>query len=292
MRPRSHLRLDDERGQTGDVWSPDADVGTRRPLQTCAGLGFRAFGAMAVERVRADRRLVAQGLCRSGAEARALILAGRVYDRDTRIDKAGTAVPSDTVLEVRGRPHPWVSRGGVKLAHALDYFGLDPAGAVAMDIGASTGGFTDVLLQRGARRVYAVDVGYGQLAWKLRQDPRVTVLERTNARHLDSSHVGDPADLVVIDVSFIGLAKALPAPLLLTRPNANLIALVKPQFEVGRHLVRKGGIVRDARARNEAVQQVLRFLADELGWKNLGQTESPIHGADGNVEILIAARRS
>ena len=196
---------------------------------------------MKAARVRADRLLVMSGWCESGSEARALILAGRVYRNSTRIEKAGTALPADAVLEVRGRPHPWVSRGGIKLAHALDHFRLDPADGVAIDVGASTGGFTDVLLQRGARHVYAVDVGYGQLAWKLRSDPRVTVLERTNARHLDAQQVPLPVDLVVCDASFIGLAKILPAPLALTRSGAHLVALVKPQFEVERRQVGKGG---------------------------------------------------
>ena len=246
---------------------------------------------MKAERVRADRLLVMSGLCESGSDARALILAGRVYQNSTRIEKAGTALPSDAVLEVRGRPHPWVSRGGIKLAHALDHFRLDPADAVAIDVGASTGGFTDVLLQRGARHVYAVDVGYGQLAWKLRSDPRVTVLERTNARYLDAQHVPLPVDLVVCDASFIGLAKILPAPLALTRSGTHLVALVKPQFEVERRQVGKGGIVRDPEARAQAVDGVIRFLSGVPGWSVLGQTESPVHGADGNVEFLVAAVR-
>ena len=246
---------------------------------------------MTRRRIRADRLLVAHGQCESGAAARALILAGCVYQGDTRITKAGALLPADTELHVRRPPHPWVSRGGIKLAHALDHFQLDPAGAVAIDVGASTGGFTDVLLQRGASRVYAVDVGYGQLAWKLRTDPRVTVLERTNARNLDSTHVPEPVDLVVCDASFIGLAKILPAPLALTRTDARLVALVKPQFEVGRAEVGKGGIVRDPAARERAVANVVRILSGDLGWHILGQTESPIHGADGNLECLVAARR-
>ncbi len=246
---------------------------------------------MTRRRIRADRLLVAHGQCESGAAARALILAGCVYQGETRITKAGALLPADTELHVRRPPHPWVSRGGIKLAHALDHFRIDPAGAVAIDVGASTGGFTDVLLQRGASRVYAVDVGYGQLAWKLRTDPRVTVLERTNARNLDSTHVPEPVDLVVCDASFIGLAKILPAPLALTRTDARLVALVKPQFEVGRAEVGKGGIVRDPVARERAVANAVRMLSGDLGWHVLGQTESPIHGADGNLECLVAARR-
>ena len=243
-------------------------------------------------RVRVDRLLVARGECESGAAARALILAGCVYRGETRITKAGTLLPDDTELHVRRPPHPWVSRGGIKLAHALDHFQLDPLGAVAIDVGASTGGFTDVLLQRGARRVYAVDVGYGQLAWKLQTDPRVTVLDRTNARYLNSGHVPDTADLVVCDASFISLAKVLPAPLALTHAGAHLVALVKPQFEVGRADIGKGGIVRDAAARARAVDGVVQFLSDQPGWRVLGQTESPIQGADGNCESLVAAIRS
>ncbi len=242
-------------------------------------------------RLRADQLLVAQGLCATGAAARALVLAGCVYRRDEQIRKAGTLLPEDTELQVRRRPHPWVSRGGVKLAHALDHFALDPAGAVAIDVGASTGGFTDVLLQRGARRVYAVDVGYGQLAWKLRTDPRVIVCERTNARYLDSRRIPEPADLVVCDTSFISLRKVVPAPLSLARAGAHLVALVKPQFEVGPADVGKGGIVRNPEVRTRAVADVLRFLADDLGWEPLGETESPIQGARGNVEILVAAVR-
>ena len=246
---------------------------------------------MKSSRVRADRLLVTSGLCESGSEAQALILAGRVYRNSTRIEKAGIALPADAILEVRGRPHPWVSRGGIKLAHALDHFRLDPTDTVAIDVGASTGGFTDVLLHRGARLVYAVDVGYGQLAWKLRSDPRVTVLERTNARHLDAEHVPPPVDLVVCDASFIGLAKILPAPLALTRPGAHLVALVKPQFEVERHQVGKGGIMRDPEVRAQAVDGVIRFLSGMPGWHVLGQTESPVQGADGNIEFLVAAVR-
>jgi 23S rRNA (cytidine1920-2'-O)/16S rRNA (cytidine1409-2'-O)-methyltransferase len=247
---------------------------------------------MTRQRVRADQLLVARGQCESRAAARALILAGCVFRGESRITKAGTLLPDDTELHVRRPPHPWVSRGGIKLAHALDHFQLDPAGAVAIDVGASTGGFTDVLLQRGARRVYAVDVGYGQLAWKLQRDPRVTVLDRTNARYLNGGHVPETADLVVCDASFISLAKVLPAPLALTHAGARLVALVKPQFEVGRADVGKGGIVRNAAARARAVAGVVRFLSDQPDWHMLGQTESPIEGADGNRESLVAAVRS
>ncbi len=242
-------------------------------------------------RVRADRLLVAQGRCASAAGARALILAGRVYRQDRRITKAGLLLPDDAELQVRQPAHAWASRGGIKLAHALDHFGLNPAGTVALDIGASTGGFTDVLLQRGARRVYAVDVGYGQLAWRLRTDPRTVVLERTNARYLDSGQIPEPVDFVVCDASFIGLSKVLPAPLALAGAGAHLVALVKPQFEVGRAEVGKGGIVRDPAARARAVAGVLEFLSGEPGWHPLGQVESPVPGARGNVETLVAAVR-
>src|SRR3954466_15523669 len=183
---------------------------------------------------RADQLLVEQGLAESRARAQALILAGQVFSDGRRIGKSGSPLPLETVLTLAGRDHPWVSRGGLKLVHALDHFAIDPAGLVALDIGASTGGFTDVLLQRGAARVYAVDVGHGQLAWKLRQDPRVAVLERVNARHLTSAEVPEPPRLVVCDASFIGLEIVLPAPLALAAPGAALIALIKPQFEVGK----------------------------------------------------------
>ncbi len=193
-------------------------------------------------------------------------------------------------IEVRGRDHPWASRGGIKLAHALDHFRIDPAGAVCLDIGASTGGFTDVLLARGAARVYAVDVGRGQLAWKLRQDPRVVVLEGVNARYLTSSETPEPVGLITCDVSFIGLETVLPAPLTLAAPGAALVALIKPQFEAGRENVGKGGVVRDPEVRREVCERIRDWLAAQPGWGVLGLTESPITGADGNVEHFIAAR--
>jgi 23S rRNA (cytidine1920-2'-O)/16S rRNA (cytidine1409-2'-O)-methyltransferase len=217
-------------------------------------------------------------------------MAGVVFQGETRLDKPGRAVPADAALEVRGAGHPWVGRGGVKLAHALDAFAIDPAGAVALDVGASTGGFTDVLLARGAARVYAVDVGHGQLAWKLRNDPRVVVLERTNARRLSRTQVPEPPTLIVADVSFISLTLALPAALALAAPGASLVALVKPQFEVGRGEVGKGGIVRDPALHQAACRRARTFL-EGVGWTVAGVTESPILGADGNREFLIAARR-
>ncbi|MGH6934455.1 MAG: TlyA family RNA methyltransferase, partial [Dongiaceae bacterium] len=196
-------------------------------------------------RERADKLLVDRGLVESRAKAQTLIMAGKVFAGDHRVDKAGELLSADGSLEVKGQDHPWVSRGGLKLAHALSHFALDPKGAIAIDVGASTGGFTDVLLSHGAAKVYAVDVGRGQLAWKLRNDPRVVVLERTNARHLSSQEVPEPADWVVCDASFIGLETVLPAALGLTKPGAVAIVLIKPQFEVGPGRVGKGGVVRD-----------------------------------------------
>ena len=239
---------------------------------------------------RLDQALVDRGLADNRAKAQALVLAGLVFAGERRLDKPGVAVALDTALEVRGAQHPWVGRGGIKLAHALDRFGIDPTGSVCLDIGASTGGFTDVLLARGASRVYAVDVGRGQLAWKLRGDARVIVLERTNARHLTKDLVSEPPALIVADVSFISLTLALPAALGLAAPGARLIALVKPQFEVGKGRVGKGGIVRDPALRAEACDRVRAFL-EGSGWPVHGLTESPISGADGNVEFLIAAHR-
>lgn len=198
---------------------------------------------------------------------------------------------ADRPLEVRGADHPWVSRGGLKLAHALDTFAIDPAGLVVLDVGASTGGFTDVVLARGAKKVYAADVGHGQLAWKLRNDPRVAVLEKTNARYLTSREVPEPIDLVVCDASFIGLETVLPAPLALARPGASLIALIKPQFEVGKGRVGKGGVVRDPELHREVCDRIAAWLPRQ-GWTVRGVAESPIHGPEGNKEFLIAAQKT
>jgi 23S rRNA (cytidine1920-2'-O)/16S rRNA (cytidine1409-2'-O)-methyltransferase len=243
-------------------------------------------------RQRADQLLVECGLAESRAKAQALILAGRVYAGTRRVDKAGQQVAEDAPLEVKGQDHPWVSRGGLKLVAALDRFAIEPAGLVCLDVGASTGGFTDVLLARGAARVYAVDVGHGQLAWRLRRDPRVVVLERTNARYLGTEQVPEPVDLVVCDASFIGLRTVLPAPLALTRPGAGLVALVKPQFEVGKDRVGKGGVVRDPALHEEVCRRIADWLEGLPGWSVLGLTESPITGPRGNREFLIAARRA
>ena len=241
---------------------------------------------------RADQLLVERGLAESRSRAQALILAGLVFAGERRIDKAGEPLADDAAVEVRGRDHPWVSRGGVKLVHALDHFEIDPNGWVALDIGASTGGFTDVLLTRGARRVYAVDVGHGQLAWKLRQDPRVVVCERENARALSRERIAESVDLVVCDASFIGLATVLPAPLALAGERSALVALVKPQFEAGRALVGKGGVVRDPAVHREVCERTAAWVAAQPGWMVIGVAESPILGPEGNREFLLYARRS
>ena len=241
-------------------------------------------------KIRADQLVTERGLAESRARAQALILAGLVFTGETKIAKAGQLLAGDAPLDVRGRDHPWVSRGGIKLAHALDHFALDPAGGTAMEIGSSTGGFTDVLLSRGALRVFAVDSGTNQLAWKLRQDPRVTVLEQTSARILTAAQIDAPCDWVVCDASFIGLAKVLELPLRLAAPRATLVALIKPQFEVGRGEVGKGGVVRDP-ALHERVCGEVRDWLGAAGWSVRGITQSPITGPEGNVEFLIAATR-
>jgi 23S rRNA (cytidine1920-2'-O)/16S rRNA (cytidine1409-2'-O)-methyltransferase len=235
--------------------------------------------------------MVERGLAESRANAQALVLAGQVFSGARRLDKPGRTVAADAPLEVRARAMPYVSRGGLKLAHGLDHFGIDPAGMVALDVGASTGGFTDVLLQRGAARVYAVDVGHGQLDWRLRNDPRVVVLERINARHLSREQVPEPVDLVVCDVSFISLELALPPALALARPEALLIALIKPQFEVGKGEVGKGGVVRDPGLHQAVCARIAHWLTDQQGWQVLGVSQSPITGPKGNREFLVAARR-
>lgn len=241
-------------------------------------------------KTRLDQLLVDRGLAESRAKAQALVIAGRVFSGERKLDKPGTALDPATELVLRGGQE-WVSRGAYKLLAGLDAFGIDPAGLVAIDVGASTGGFTEVLLRRGAARVYAVDVGYGQLDQRLRADPRVVVLERTNARHLTAEHVPEPAGLVVCDASFIGLKTVLPAALALTGSPARLVALIKPQFEVGRGRVGKGGVVRDPDLHEEVRADIAAWLAAQPGWVVLGVAESPITGPAGNREFLIGGRR-
>ncbi|MDT9013084.1 TlyA family RNA methyltransferase [Novosphingobium sp. APW14] len=241
-------------------------------------------------KTRVDQLLVDRGLAESRSRAQALVLAGLVFSGETKLAKPGHSLPTDAPLDVRGRDHPWVSRGGIKLAHAIEQFGLDPAKVTAMDIGSSTGGFTDVLLQKGADHVFAVDSGTNQLAWKLRQDPRVTVLEQTSARILTPAEIDRPCTWVVCDASFISLAKVLEVPLKLAAADCQLVALIKPQFEVGRGEVGKGGVVRDP-ALHARVCDEVRVWIEGLGWQVQGIVESPITGPEGNVEFLIAARR-
>jgi 23S rRNA (cytidine1920-2'-O)/16S rRNA (cytidine1409-2'-O)-methyltransferase len=242
-------------------------------------------------RRRADQLLVEQGLAETRTRAQALILAGQVFVGTRRVEKAGEALAADAAIEVSGRDHPWVSRGGVKLAYALDRFAIDPTRRVALDIGAATGGFTDVLLHRGAARVHAVDVGHGQLAWKLRCDPRVVVHERVNARRLGRAEIPEPVDIITCDASFIGLATILAAPLRLAAEEAVLVALVKPQFEAGREHVGSGGIVRDPAVQHRVCERIAAWVAEQPGWTVTGIVESPIRGADGNREFLLCARR-
>ena len=243
-----------------------------------------------IKKRRLDQLLVERGLVESRTRAQALVMAGLVFSGETKLAKPGQQLPEDAPLEVRGRDHPWVSRGGIKLAHALAHFELDPAGAVAMDIGSSTGGFTDVLLENGAAHIFAVDSGTNQLAWKLRQDSRVTVLEQTSARILTPAMIDRPCGWVVCDASFIGLAKVLERPLELAAPHCRLVALIKPQFEVGREEVGKGGVVRDA-ALHERVCAEVQDWVEGLGFAVQGIVESPITGPEGNVEFLISALR-
>ncbi len=246
-------------------------------------------------KIRVDQALVDRGLAESRARAQALVLAGLVFSGETKIAKPGQTIAANAPLEARGRDHPWVSRGGIKLAHAIDHFGLDPTGAVAMDIGSSTGGFTDVLLTDGATRVFAVDSGTNQLAWKLRQDPRVSVLEQTSARVLTPVHIDAPCDWVVCDASFISLAKVLDVPLGLAAPRCRLVALIKPQFEVGRAEVGNKGVVRDPALHARVCDEVRGWLEARVepggGWHVDGIVPSPITGPEGNVEFLISAWR-
>jgi 23S rRNA (cytidine1920-2'-O)/16S rRNA (cytidine1409-2'-O)-methyltransferase len=243
---------------------------------------------MTSKRPRLDRLLVERGLVASRQRAAALILAGRVSVEGRRAEKAAQQVAPDARVEVLEEDEGYVSRGGTKLAGALDAFSLDVAGMVAMDVGASTGGFTDCLLRRGARRVYAVDVGYGQLAWRLRRDPRVVVLERTNVRYLEREQIPEPADLATIDTSFISLTKVIPRVLGFLSENGRLLALIKPQFEVGRGLVGKGGVVRQPELHQRVVSDLDRFCRDQ-GLAVEGVVKSPLLGPKGNREFFILA---
>ncbi len=241
-------------------------------------------------KIRADVLLHERGLAPSEERARALILAGKVFTGERRVEKAGDKLASDIPLEVRGEPHPYVSRGGVKLAGALDLFGFDPAGKSTADFGSSTGGFTDCLLQRGALRVYAIDVGYGLLHAKLRSDERVVVMERTNARHLGPDDLAERVDLVVIDASFIGLEKLLPAAARLLAEHGDILAMVKPQFQVGKESVGRGGVVRDPALRLEAIDMV-SAAATALGFQEIARVDAPIKGPKGNHEAFLHLRR-
>jgi len=243
-----------------------------------------------VAKTRLDVALVERGLAETRAAAQRLVMAGLVFSGERRLDKAGQAVAGETPLEVRGQPHPYVSRGGLKLERALDFFSIPVEGRIALDVGSSTGGFTDCLLQRGAAKVYAVDVGTNQLAWKLRTDPRVVSMEKTNIRDITRAEIPDPIDLIVCDASFIGLRTALPAALALAAPGAHLAALIKPQFEVGKGRVGKGGIVRDPALHDEVRATISTWLAEQPGWTVLGTTDSPIEGAEGNKEFLIGGQ--
>lgn len=240
---------------------------------------------------RLDQLLVERGLAETRSRAQALVMSGNVFCGEARLDKPGQQVAGDIALTVRGPEHPWVSRGGMKLAHAFEAFDIPVAGLVCLDVGASTGGFTDVLLKAGAARVYAVDVGKGQLAWSLRQDERVVVLEGTNARSLTRREIPEAPALIVCDASFIGLRTVLPAALALAGEDAHLVALIKPQFEVGKGRVGKGGVVRDAALHREVCDTIRGWLGGEMGWEVIGIVPSPITGPKGNVEFLIVAKR-
>ena len=243
------------------------------------------------KKMRLDQMLVDRGLVESRTRAQALVMAGLVFSGEQKLAKPGQQLSVDAPLDVRGRDHPWVSRGGIKLAHAIEHFALDPRGVTAMDIGSSTGGFTDVLLQGGAEHVFAVDSGTNQLAWKLRQDQRVTVLEQTSARVLTPEMIDRPVTWVVCDASFIGLAKVLERPLELAQQDCRLVALIKPQFEVGREEVGKKGVVSDPALHRRVCDEV-RVWVEGLGFEVQGIVESPITGPEGNVEFLISAQRS
>ncbi len=239
---------------------------------------------------RVDQLVVERGLAESRSRAQAYIMAGVIFSGERKIDKPGTRIAEDAPLELRGKEHPWVSRGGLKLMQAIEEFNLDISGKTVIDVGASTGGFTDVCLHHGAAKVYAVDVGHGQLAWKLRGDGRVVVLEKTNARYLTPEQIPEPVDMIVCDASFIGLQTILPAPMSLGAEGCILVALIKPQFEVGRGNVGKGGVVRDPELHDQVCRKITDWITNDMaGWTVRGLTTSPIRGPEGNVEFLIVA---
>lgn len=248
------------------------------------------FGMKKSPKIRLDRLLVDRGLVESREKGQALIFAGQVLVNGQKQDKAGVLVPGDAEIRILGEQMPYVSRGGLKLEAAVRELVIDVSGKTALDVGASTGGFTDCLLQHGAKKVYAVDVGYGQMAWKLRQDPRVVLIERTNIREMDPSLVPERIDIVTIDVSFISLEKVVPSVMQFLGPKAEIVALIKPQFEVGREQVGKGGIVRDDAAREASKEKIVHFV-QEQGFEVKGVIPSPITGQDGNMEFLIYAMR-
>jgi len=240
---------------------------------------------------RADQLLVERGLAESRSRAQAYIMAGNVYCGEKKIEKSGHQLKEDVFLEVRGKEHPWVSRGGLKLIKALQEFNIDVTGLTVIDVGASTGGFTDVCLTNGAAKVYAVDVGHGQLAWKIRGDERVVVLEKTNARYLNAEQIPEPAQLIVCDASFIGLQTVLHAPMSLAADGCILVALIKPQFEVGKGKVGKGGVVREPELHVEVCEKISNWITEDMeGWNIIGLTQSPIKGPEGNIEFLIGAK--
>jgi 23S rRNA (cytidine1920-2'-O)/16S rRNA (cytidine1409-2'-O)-methyltransferase len=242
------------------------------------------------EKIRIDRLLVERELAPSRERAQSLIMAGAVLVDDIPVTKSGQQVSLDAEVRIRGEDHPFVSRGGVKLAHALKEFDLDVKGFICLDVGASTGGFTDCLLQNGASKIYAVDVGYGQLAWKLKEDPRVVVVERQNIRHIDADQLPEPFDLIVIDVSFISLDLVLPVVVPFLKQDGGVVSLVKPQFEVGKELVGKGGIVKDPASHKLALEKVIN-AAQQQSLSHLDTVESPIEGTKGNKEFLVLFRK-
>ena len=239
---------------------------------------------------RLDQLLVDRGLVESRSRAQGLIMAGKVYSETRRLDKAGQQVSEELPIEIKGQDHPWVSRGGLKLEKGLQAFDINPQGMTCLDVGASTGGFSDVLISGGATKVFAVDVGHGQFAWKLRQNPRIVVLERTNARYLTIENIPEPIDLIVCDASFIGLQTVLPAAMSLAAHNARMVALIKPQFEVGKGRVGKGGVVREPELHVEVCEKIRVWLESQPGWSVLGIADSPIKGPEGNKEFLIGGK--